>query len=60
MSNATLGKPTIKARILVRDKDGHPKFDDPEKIRQHLADLTKEDIDYLRTKYDDFYFSDRS
>jgi hypothetical protein len=57
MTNAKTPRVILKLRAIVRDKDGRPKFDDPEKIRLHLNDLTTDDIEYLRGKYDNIYFN---
>ena len=46
----------VKIRALVRDKDGHPKFDDPSMIKDFLHRLSDEDINYLKEKFDGKYF----
>lgn len=58
MSKLVTSRPRIKGRILIRDKDGHPKFDDPKKIRNHLHVLSDEDIEYLRGIYGEFCIDD--
>ena len=52
MTNVILPKAEIKIRCIVRDKHGHPKFDDPKRIKDYLDDLSEEDIQYLKEKYD--------
>ena len=39
--------PKIRGRVLVRDREGRPKFDDPGKVKDYVNVLTKEDKDYL-------------
>jgi len=39
--------PKVKGRLLVRDREGRPKFDDPDKIKDYVNVLTDEDRDYL-------------
>lgn len=39
--------PKIKGRILVRDREGRPKFDDPGKVKDYVNVLTEEDKAYL-------------
>jgi len=40
----------VKLIAIVRDKDGNPKFDDPDNVPPEiLAALSPEDIDYLNT-----------
>lgn len=51
-----VSRPDIRLKGLVRDKDGHPKFDDPAKIKHFLHRLTEEDIIYLKEKYGGEYF----
>ena len=46
-----LPKARIEVRALVRDKDGHPKFDDPSLIKDYLHRLSDEDIIYLEKQY---------
>lgn len=44
-------KVQFKTRAIVRDKYGHPKFDDPAKIVDFIDRLSDQDIEYLRGKY---------
>lgn len=45
MNKAVIAKPEYKAFLLVRDKDGVPRFDDPENAPQELKNaLTDEDL----------------
>lgn len=49
--NLDTPRPRIQIRALVRDKDGHPKFDDPSLIPDYLHRLSEEDIAYLENQY---------
>jgi hypothetical protein len=53
MSNATIAKPQIHVKAIVRDKHGNPKFDNPEKVRLFLDQLSDEDIKYLEEQFND-------
>ena len=53
MSNATIAQVKIHAKVLVRNKDGRPSFDDPEKVKLFMDQLTEEDLLYLEEKFDD-------
>lgn len=53
MSNATIGKPQIHVKAIVRDKHGRPKFDSPEKVHLFLDQLSDEDIKYLEEQFND-------
>ena len=44
-------KTRIVIRGLVRDKDGHPKFDDPSMIPDYAHRLSDEDKTFLENKY---------
>lgn len=39
--------PKIRGRVLVRDREGRPKFDDPGKVKDYVNVLTEEDKVYL-------------
>ena len=43
--------PKIAIRALVRDSEGHPKFDDLDKIDEFIHLLSDEDKDYLEKKH---------
>lgn len=44
-------KPKLKVRVMVRDKDGNPKIDDPKKIATFRHLLSESDITYLEKQY---------
>lgn len=55
MSNATAGAPEVHIQMLVRDKDGKPKFSDPSLIKHFIHRLTEDEINYLKEKYGNDY-----
>lgn len=44
-------EPIVAIKALVRDGDGHPKFDDLSKIAEFSHLLTDDDKTYLENKY---------
>jgi len=56
MTKLTVGNAQLVIRGLVRDKDGRPKFDDPQMIKDFMHRLTAEDIEYLKGIFDGKYF----
>jgi hypothetical protein len=55
MSEQKMPRLKLKGRLLVRDKDGRPKFSNPSLIPQFIHALSEEDLAYLKEKYgDDF------
>lgn len=44
-------KVQVKGGALIRNKEGRPKFDSPDKIRNHVKSLTDEDKRYLVEYY---------
>lgn len=51
-------KVKVNAMVVVRDKDGNPKFDDIEKVKQFRKYLTEEDMIYLEKKYGKDIYAD--
>ena len=59
VNDMLVGKAEVKGRMLVRDKDGHPKFDSAEKVREFLNDLSEQDILFLEEKFNDDFHNNR-
>lgn len=60
MNNGQMPKYILKGRMLVRDKDGRPKFRDPKLIKEFMHRLSEDDINYLKEKYGDNFCIDDS
>lgn len=59
MKELFVPKYEMKVKILVRDKDGNPKIDDPSKIELFKQSLTEDDIIYLKEKFgNDYIYTD--
>lgn len=59
MKELFVPKYEMKVKVLIRDKDGHPKIDDPSKIELFKQSLTEDDIIYLKEKFgNDYIYTD--
>ena len=51
MAKITAGKGTLKAKMVVRDKEGRPKFTNENLVKRFWDVLSDEDKAYMKEKF---------